>query len=989
MKRKALNLDIGSMAEGGRRGRLVRYFACVAAILLLTVPCGAEAFGTSLTSLPAIDAEVERSPEAGVVMGRVTDAETGADLPGASVRIRGTALGAATDLRGHFRISNVPEGDQELIVSFIGYKSAHVPVRVPPGGVVEQDVTLSLDVVEGGEVVITAQAEGQVAAINQQLASNTIVNVVSAARIQELPDVNAAESVGRLPGVSVIRNAGEGQKVVIRGLSPKFNNVLVNGQRIPSTDFDDRSTDLSMISSDMLSGIEVVKALTPDRDADMIGGTVDFQLMDAPDGFRSDLRLQTGYSAQQEKIGFYKGNLNLSQRFFGNRLGVRGQANVERADRGSDVLNASYAREAVTLAEGQQVQMRIGGLNLTDRAEIRHRYGGSVILDYRLPGGRVQFSNFASRLNRDETLWSKNFGLTGRSVSYGIRDRDMTTDVLSNTLQGNHTVLGSDVDWALARSRARHDRPYDNSFTFSEVAAFNEGLELTGGPDLIPLSAKDRLQETFLEWGDHFTLENVERDGSASLNVRTPFAFGRRITGYTKLGGKYRSKRRTNDESRWYLAYYYGDGPNFIRSAYAGTAFESTSQGHLAVTNFLDDRHQADGFLDGQYDVSAFVDRSAMGEVYERVGGRYFQTPFADMADFRMQEDITAGYAMMELNLGRRLMILPGIRYEHTHTDYDAHKGEADNIRSEIGFLSDTSSTQSFGQWFPIVHVRYRFTDWLDLRLARTRSLSRPDFTQYSPRQRIRSGSANAVDRGNPTLRPASSLNYDALLSVYANRLGLLTGGVFYKEIEDVIFLREKTILDPEAENLPPHTRGSRLTEPVNNDFGTTVKGVEVEWQTHFTFLPGLLSGLVLNVNYARIFSDTKYPRTILKRDATPPFRQTNIDTFRVGRMIDQPAHIANLSIGYDLRGFSGRVSMLYQQSSLAGVGDFPEEDAFTDTYLRWDAMLQQKIGGNLSVFVSLNNFTDRPDISSIGIGFPTSQQFYGWTMDVGARYRY
>jgi TonB-dependent receptor len=354
-----------------------------------------------------------------------------------------------------------------------------------------------------------------------------------------------------------------------------------------------------------------------------------------------------------------------------------------------------------------------------------------------------------------------------------------------------------------------------------------------------------------------------------------------------------------------------------------------------------------------------------------------------------MQEDIAAGYAMMELHLGRRIMILPGVRYEKTHTEYDAKKGESDNVRSEIGFFSDTSSTQNFGNWLPMAHLRYHVTNWMDLRLAYTHSLSRPDYTDYSPRERIRSGSSNNVDRGNPELRPASAINYDAILSVYPNRVGLLSFGVFYKEIEDLIYERDKTILDPALENLPSYTRGSRLSEPINNPFKATVKGYEIEWQTHFTYLPGLLSGLVLNVNYARVFSDTRYPQTLLKRDSKPPFRQTQIDTFRVGRMVDQPAHIANLSIGYDRRGFSGRISMLYQQSSLRSVADYPEGDSFTDTYLRWDAMVQQKLGRGMSVYLNLNNLTDRPEAASIGLGLPTSQEYYGWTADLGVRYRY
>ncbi len=936
----------------------------------------------------AAPARRQKRPAPGAVSGRVVDAESDLALPGASVRIAGTALGAATDLEGRYRLGGVPEGEQTLVVSFIGYRPEQVTITVPSGSSVVQDVALSVDVIEGREVVILAQAEGQVAAINQQLASNTIVNIVSATRIQELPDVNAAESVGRLPGVSILRDAGEGQKVAIRGLSPKFNNVLVNGQRIPGTDFNDRSTDLSMISSDMLAGIEVTKALTPDRDADMIGGTVNFRLMDAPEGFRSDVRVQSGYNNQQSSFESYKGAISLSDRFFGGRLGAIAKVNLERTDRGSDVFNAAYARQARQVEEGADIPIDINSLTLTDRFEIRNRRGASLVADYRLPQGRLQLSSFVSRLDRDESRWAKGYSIDQRNVSYAVRDRDVTVDVLSNALEFEQQVGPLHFDGSVSHSVSRQDHPYDNGFIFSEVAAFTEGLARTEGPTVIPKAAKNRLEETFLQDGDFRNVDMLEREFGGRANVELPLRLGSNMTGYAKVGGKYRGKSRSNDETAWFLPFTFGDGNRFLREAFSEMEFDVTTQGRLAVTSFLDEGREAKNFLDGQYDINAMLDRDLLAEVYDRIASRYFRTRFTDLADFDMTEEITAGYGMAEINLGRRLMVLPGIRYEFTHTEHNAKKGVSDNERTEVGFMSDTSSTQSFGQWFPMVHLRLRVTDWLDMRLARTRSLSRPDFPQYSPRERIQE-SPRRVDRGNPELRPASALNYDALISLYPNRVGLFTIGAFYKEIDNVIYLKEKTVLDPEAENLPAWTRGFRLTEPVNNEFATTVKGIEAEWQTHFTYLPGLLSGLVLNVNYARIISETRYPRTVLKRDAVPPFRQTSIDTFRVGRMIDQPEHIANVSIGYDLRGFSGRVSMLYQQSSLTRIGEFSEEDGLTDTYVRWDAMLQQRFGRSLSVYVNLSNLTDRPDLSFLGVGFPTAQEYYGWTADLGLRYRY
>ena len=184
----------------------------------------------------------------GSIWGYVKDADSGEPLPGANVFLEGTSIGAATNAEGKYEISQVPPGTYTLVIRYIGYKEKKIPVTVVANEALRQDVALPFVTIEGETVVVTVQAEGQMEAINQQISSNTIKNVVSSARIQELPDNNAAESVGRLPGVSIKRSGGEGNKVVIRGLSPKYNNITLNGVRMASTGSGDRSTDISMIS---------------------------------------------------------------------------------------------------------------------------------------------------------------------------------------------------------------------------------------------------------------------------------------------------------------------------------------------------------------------------------------------------------------------------------------------------------------------------------------------------------------------------------------------------------------------------------------------------------------------------------------------------------------------------------------------------------------------------------------------------------------------
>ncbi|MCC6399039.1 MAG: carboxypeptidase-like regulatory domain-containing protein, partial [Bacteroidetes bacterium] len=237
------------------------------------------------------------------VRGRVFDKKSGEPLPGANVIVLNSTLGASTNLDGRFDIRNVPVGRQTFKASYIGYVTLTVEQEVRADAPVDLEIGLTAQALTGEEVLITAQAQGQNAAINQQLSSNTIANVVSAARIKEVPDVNAAESIGRLPGVAINRSGGEANNVAIRGLSAKYNLVTVNGVRLPATGDDrnsslrgsitdgpdsrsggnDRSADLSLISSNMLDGIELKKANTPDMDADVLGGTVDLKLKEAPE----------------------------------------------------------------------------------------------------------------------------------------------------------------------------------------------------------------------------------------------------------------------------------------------------------------------------------------------------------------------------------------------------------------------------------------------------------------------------------------------------------------------------------------------------------------------------------------------------------------------------------------------------------------------------------------------------------------------------------
>jgi TonB-dependent receptor len=325
--------------------------------------------------------------------GKIVDAFGKDPLPFANVVLVGTSRGTASDMEGNFSLKNIDPGEYTVEVSYLGYNSITEKVTIKANATLEVNFELIALTIEGNEVVVTAQAEGQMDAINEQLNSNTIKNVVSSARIQEIPDANAAESVGRLPGISIKRSGGEGNKVVIRGLSPKYNTINLNGVKMPSTGSGDRSTDISMISPYMLEGIEVVKSITPDQDADVLGGAVNFKIRKAPKLLKIDGIVQGGYNGLENTTGDYKIVLSGSNRFFDDKLGVFAQGDIEKRNRSADELNVGHDIVNPSLDKVNTVNAISSKFKKISRN--RDRYGAAFVLDYKLDEGSIIFSNFA------------------------------------------------------------------------------------------------------------------------------------------------------------------------------------------------------------------------------------------------------------------------------------------------------------------------------------------------------------------------------------------------------------------------------------------------------------------------------------------------------------------------------------------------------------------------------------------------------------------
>ena len=235
-----------------------------------------------------------------LIAGVVSDSVVNLPLTAATVFLEGSTTGAITNLNGEYRIPLEP-GTYVVVASYLGYEDQKKSVILTDDQIVNLDFNLNPQAIMGQEVVVTAQYLGQRAAINSQLNADGIVNIVAEAQIQELPDVNAAEALSRLPGISIKRSGGEAQKIVLRGLNESFSMIQLDGVPIPATDAGARGVDLSLFSINSLAGIEVSKALTPDMDADAVAGVVNLVTRKASNEPELRIDLATGYNKLEKQ----------------------------------------------------------------------------------------------------------------------------------------------------------------------------------------------------------------------------------------------------------------------------------------------------------------------------------------------------------------------------------------------------------------------------------------------------------------------------------------------------------------------------------------------------------------------------------------------------------------------------------------------------------------------------------------------------------------
>lgn len=956
----------------------------------------------------------------GGIEGTIRDFQSRIPLPYSSIILLNTSLGTSADVYGNYAFSNIPSGKYTLRISYIGYKQEEITVEIKDGQVINQDFYLTAEGISGKTVTITAQTEGQLAAINEQLSSIPVKNVVSSDRIKELPDANAAESVSRLPGVSLIRTGGEGSQVVIRGLSPQYNQITIDGVEMPgnvasennivSTDktrqeltsniLGDRGSDLSMISSSMLGGIEVIKAITPDMDAALIGGVVNFAMRKAGHNTASlkklgeplipliEITTQGSYNNLKNTYNNYRFVASMEERFFDESFGVFIQGSAEKRNLSANELGANY--DLKDKSHGDAGIPELTSMNLSDIFRERERQGVNAVLDYQYQSGEIGLMNFFSTSKTNATNRSEEINQEPKvHIYFSATDTRNKLNVISNLFSLKQDIPIFHIDLKLSHSYSESTNPEDLYFNFYQGDAGLDGNLPKVPPAVLASLVKPDPENTEMDVIQTSESFLKERTYTGSLGLLNEISLSDLFTVIIKFGGSYQYRKRSYDFNQYSGSHRFSGGDAVVKRMLEAFPQLKSQGGRLNVLAFEDD-YDYGNFFNGEYSLPyPSINADLMRQIIPYIKGvtkteGYHANEVGSLFnDYYGNEKKSAAYIMATVNIGNEITIVPGVRYQDLSTTYTAARGEVVPGVFEVG---DTTISQTHNFFLPMLHIKYKVLDWLQLHFAYTNTLNYPDYSTITPRYFI---GEDFVDYNNVQLKPARSENFDMVLSVYSNEVGLFTINGFLKQIKDLIFFSKTYITDLSLyPDLPLRKKQSyEFNTYINNPKTIDVYGMEADWQTHLWYLPSPFSGLVFNINYTHIFSEASYPRSVINAyDEQGNYDPVIIDTFYTTRLLNQPNDIVNLAVGYDYSGFSARLSLLYQDNIFKKPDFWMQNRINSDKYMRWDLSLKQTLPWfGIQLFFSLNNVTGSNDLDiNQKNNFPASEQHYGMTMDLG-----
>ncbi|NRB47949.1 MAG: TonB-dependent receptor [Saprospiraceae bacterium] len=896
----------------------------------------------------------------GVLNGRIVD-ESSLPLAGAYVVIADLAA-TTSDVDGYYSIVDLPAGSYKLEISYIGFEPQEITVEVAAGKTTVQNIKLEAGIALQ-EVVVTSQLRGQARALNNQLSNYNITNIIAADQIGRFPDANVGDALKRIPGISVQYDQGEARFGSIRGTAPQLNAVTINGERIPSAEAEIRTIQLDLIPSDMVQSIEVSKAVTPDMDADAIGGSVNLVTRAAPYQERISGTLGVGYNALAEEMT-YNGSFIYGNRFANDKLGIIVSGSYFDNNLGSDNVEAEWtfddSNDNDRFDEGEEFWPEEIQIRQYYLQRIRQSY--SLSLDYQInPNHTVFLKGIYNRrkdwenryrsvfkdIEFDDGQWVAELERQTKAGTEDIKYARLEDQQMMNfSLSGKHIFGKLKVDWSTNYAKASEDRPNERYYEIAtdgtvpvDVNFSNpeEPLISALGTEFINPSSAWELSEITEEF--QFT---EDEDVNGRIDFELPLALGKNQS-ILKFGGRVRtkSKLRNND--------FYEYEP------VDGTIFDNGLKSLADLSR--------DNYLAGDYAIGSFISREFTGDL--NLGSGQFERAqdLSELAgNFTASEEIFGGYAMVEQRFAEKFLLVAGLRLEQTQLEYEGFQfdDEAETL------TSTPQENRGYLNVLPGLHLKYNILPRTVLRFAYTNTLARPNYFDLVPFRQIEDGEELTI--GNPDLEATTSTNFDLMAEHYFGTVGILSGGLFYKDVNDFIVTQRFEGFSFEGREW------DNFAQPINGG-NATLFGVEVAFQRQLDFIAPSLKGMGFYFNYT--------------------YTSSEVTDFNFeGREGDElelpgsPEHTLNASIAYEDKRFTSRLSLNYASDFIDEVGESDFFDRHYDQVTYLDLNFSYSLSKTFVLYANANNLLNQPLRYFQSVSRRTMQaEYYNVRFDIGVKF--
>ncbi|HXY07864.1 MAG TPA: TonB-dependent receptor [Terriglobales bacterium] len=823
----------------------------------------------------------------GIIGGHVADRE-GAVLQGARVTLEPGDITGATNGQGEFTFIGLLPGDYSLTVSYVGFATFAQQVKVTAGQTTRVEAKMVV-AATGTEVTVVADAYGVDEAINQQRTSDNILNVMPKGVIQSLPNANIADVTGRMPGVSLERDEGEGKYVQVRGTEPRLTNTTVDGVELPAPEDNVRQFKLDTIPSNIVGSVELNKTLSPNQDAEAIGGTVNLVTKKAGDLPTLQVEGFGGFTPIQDTryLGLLTGTAGMR---FGadQRFGALFSGSYDYNGRGIDDIEPSPNDTSVP---------SYGSMDIREYRYSRQRLGFGGSLDYKLkdPTSGVFLHYFYSQFKDYGEKWAYTLS-DGGAPEFSTSSRLPDYGTAAVILGGKHVLSNSWISWEVSAARS-----------YQAAAAGNPGATF----DPIPGTPASNLTSCvnlpssnyrFPQWSpscfgsptydpNQYTI--TEYDGTQGITSQV------NLQGAMSYARNYHLGSRFSTFEFGFMVRNAHKGQDAYSAVYDQTFIPNPSNPPISpMTDYLSGFRNPNYYF-GKYPLGPVTDyNKIVGNLNNLInqGVLAYDGPAtifgSALSNFDLTERISAGYAMNTIEFGR-VRLQAGLRIEATQLDILGYA-----ITNNPNSTAEQVVPQYSNSWYwdplPVVQFRYRLTDNSNLRASYGRGISRPNPYDMVPYVTVdQSTNPYTIDIGNPQLKPEHANNYDVLYEHYLKPYGAFQGGFFYKQLSQPIYY----ILDP-------HYQGTQYPQYVGDNFSYIINGghadlygVELAYSQHLGFLPGALSGFGMTANFTKIGSSAG---SLPLRTDNPALQRQNPTIWNLGPTYDRGRFAARLGLTYN-----------------------------------------------------------------------------------------